>query len=464
MSFKVAPLLRNHWHGLTEIATELILAYYMAKKHPRDLSIVGSDYPKNRYPNPNEEGFFDIELGADQFKETKKGSVYWDFQSGALGQYYAGALIAVGIIETTGGVFLCTEKGMELANSFDENLNKEERVEFLNIIKEGKLYQENFENLHSFSINKNVEGTNEWGYYWNMLTASDGLNQRNAEGIVPRQRVESIELLLSYLAKETGSWDEFPLAIYQGFSKLDQNKSQANWGWYLYQQNELIHFGLETIFWAMLESIHGKTKSLDVFIQSFSKGIYNHWNKHLNGGFENTQQLFDSHIIHQISVIDCVSGIKTAVKSGNIDEAGVFAFELLMNVFKRNQSQFPELEIYAQKYFVHDKNGYVISLFNTWFEPYLELSLERFINKIVTRILNDHTVVAYNKMGNGEASRLKFLIEDNYISHVETVEPRFTSPRLKSLYYFMLDLKLVGKDQKLSELGREKMNELKVVL
>ena len=69
---------------------------------------------------------------------------------------------------------------------------------------------------------------------------------------------------------------------------------------------------------------------------------------------------------------------------------------------------------------------------------------------MVRSILNEHTAIAYRKMGNGEKNLLKFIIEDNYLVHIETMKPNFTSPRLRTLFNFSIDLGLISKEGTLS--------------
>lgn len=68
--------------------------------------------------------------------------------------------------------------------------------------------------------------------------------------------------------------------------------------------------------------------------------------------------------------------------------------------------------------------------------------------------------IAYYKMGNGEKNLLKFLIEDNYLVHIETMNPNFTNPRLKTLFNFMVDLRVIDKDGNILERGEELLSEL----
>ena len=63
-------------------------------------------------------------------------------------------------------------------------------------------------------------------------------------------------------------------------------------------------------------------------------------------------------------------------------------------------------------------------------------------------------------MGNGDKNLLKFIVEDNYLVHIETMEPNFTNPRLRTLYNFTRDLGLVDSTSKLSNIGKSLFNKL----
>ena len=66
-------------------------------------------------------------------------------------------------------------------------------------------------------------------------------------------------------------------------------------------------------------------------------------------------------------------------------------------------------------------------------------------------------------MGNGEKNLLKFVVEDNYLVHIETMLPNFTNPILRTLLNFTRDLGLVTVDNELTESGKKLLNELNSV-
>ena len=74
--------------------------------------------------------------------------------------------------------------------------------------------------------------------------------------------------------------------------------------------------------------------------------------------------------------------------------------------------------------------------------------------------MTGHINTAYRKMGNGESNLLKFIIEDNQIGHIQTMEPRHTSPRLRTLSNFMKDLHLVDSENQLTSEGASFLKSL----
>ena len=106
-----------------------------------------------------------------------------------------------------------------------------------------------------------------------------------------------------------------------------------------------------------------------------------------------------------------------------------------------------------------DKNGNALSIFKNFIDINKELKFPEFISTIIKTILNDHTAIAYRKMGNGEKNLLKFILEDNYLIHIETMTPNLTSPRIKTLYNFLIDLGLISKDGILSDKANDLIPE-----
>ena len=179
---------------------ELITAFLMVNNYPNELSIIGNDFAKRNIDEVKKNGFYDIALGADQNKDTIKGSVYWDYNSGALGQYYAGSLFALNLAESKDGYFKRTEEyGKLLADSYRKSLSEDTALLFLKRIKEGKLYLNDLKLLDEIKLNKNYKNTEEGAFYFKMLLSDDGLKSKTASQKITSQRKESLYLFLNLM-------------------------------------------------------------------------------------------------------------------------------------------------------------------------------------------------------------------------------------------------------------------------
>lgn len=434
---------------------ELILSYFMVNKYPTEQSVVGSNFAFKYIADLSTQGYYDIALGADKFEQTIKHSVYWDYTSGAFGQYYSGSLMALQLVDAkTGGYFERTEKGKKLAESYRDSIqNNDSILLFLARINEGKLYAKDIDLLADFALNKDLSDTNEEAFYTEMLLDYDGLKYKKTNGIASHQRKETLLLFLNYIAinQEKDAWKGFPVFHYTSFLENHTTiTNETHLGWYYYFLNELVHFSLETIFWAMLVQMENKQQSISVFIESVTELVV-----------ENEQENFDlnqltvSQVIERIgnskdTPLDYIEHINSNVKN-DFDISGLCeGLFLLLKIYHDSIPLTEKIEHYSIDYALFDKNGNALHVFKDFITSNKELLFPDFIRTIIKAIINDHTAIAYRKMGNGEKNLLKFIIEDNYLIHIETMTPNFTSPRIKTLYNFLIDLGLISTEGGLS--------------
>ena len=444
---------------------ELMTAFIMVNNHPNELSVIGNEFVTRNKGEALANGFYDISLGADKNKETVKGSVYWDYGSGALGQYYAGSLFALNLVDAKNGFFERTEEyGKMLAESYRNSLSKETADLYLKRLHEGKLYLEDLELLDEFALNKEYKNTAEGDFYFKMLLADDGQKNKTVSQKITSQRRESFHLFLNLIndGDENLNIFELPMSSYKTCLNKKKNEvSEASFGWYYYYLNELAHHSLEAIFWGMLCEMDTGIYSLEQFLFEITKKVYEK-SKNLLG--DNIESLVSDLIIElnltDFETIDYIDKINVSVKSNNSVDgivAGIFA---LLCLYRDNQNKLQDANDYAIDHFLDSKYGNAIQIFHNYIESSQGLKFEDFVRKIIHTLLNEHIVVAYNKMGNGEKNLLKFVVEDNYLVHIETMRPNFTNPRLKTLLNFTRDLGLVSSENKLTESGKELLIEL----
>lgn len=59
-----------------------------------------------------------------------------------------------------------------------------------------------------------------------------------------------------------------------------------------------------------------------------------------------------------------------------------------------------------------------------------------------------------------ESNLLKFVIEDGIIGHIQTMSPRFTNPRIRTLQNILTDMGYINPQGKATDLGRELLKEI----
>jgi hypothetical protein len=441
---------------------ELILAFLMGKLHPTELSVIGSDYVSNNLDQLQQLGYYDIEHGADKTYQTEEHKVYWDYKSGALGQYYAGSLIGLDLIEQRQGYFRRTDvRGAELATAFRNSVANAQRELFLKRIVEGRLYEEDFHALDQFALNAPIHDLEEGQFYFKMLLDKDGSKIKTYEGEFPSQRKETIRLFLEKMKEDEriDHWYSIPRKIYQ--ANLDGSKepvSEAEFGWYLYQLNEFVHYYLEAIFWGLLEEMDGKEYAVQAFLSEMTTPVNQYCITQL--GLKQSSIMREWLNEVQLDTEENIAAIGAQVKAGNTFEVIGRSIAGLLQLYKENSAGLDELKRYALNHHVHDKNGNAMEVFNRYLDVNKSLPTDRFIRNVIHTLMNEHIAIAYYKMGSGEKNLLKFMIEDNYLVHIETMRPNFTNPRIRALLNFMVDLGVLDANGKRLEIGDRLMEEL----
>jgi hypothetical protein len=438
---------------------ELIIAYLMINKSSYEQGVIGSDYANKHKASIDDLGYYDIAKGADKVKDTPKGSVYWDYRSGALGQYYAGSLIALRLIETSNNFFLITEEGRRLATAFKERIPAQAQILFLHIIETGILHEDQFVELDYFSLGNIDPESFEWGYYKKLLLADDGESYTNSKGDIPSQRRETIFHYLSFLRENDSiSLDVDFLKLHYRLN-LQKPAIDASFGWYYFYINEMFHFSIETIFWGLLVELDGKIIPIKAFIDELCSAIVAEAKDDYLS--QEDQTIIDLILdLKSNPAVDEIQLLVEKAKSPSLSiKSIVLAFKIVFQIYIENDKNRSEISKYEKTNFLIDKKGRTSEVIEKYIERHQEYSFKEYIRIFILDMINDHISTAYKKMGDGESNLLKFIIEDNMITHIQTMPPKFTSPRLKTLHSLLTDLRLIENKNRISKLGVKFLEE-----
>ncbi len=389
---------------------ELAMAFLM--KDTTATNIVGRDYVSK----PSDDIVFDIAKGAD----NPNSNSYWKYTSGALGQYYAGSLVSLGLIEISDKYFCITDAGRKLAVAYCNSTDNCDREDFLKIIKVGSIDCSQNNLCKSLYINLISRDSEEWEVL-NHILFSNKDNKR-----------EETRVLFQKALIDGCSVSSFPLFVYQkAESTIDSlDIKSAEFGWIYYYLNEAIHYSLSTIFWMFLSNID-KPCPVDSYIERIVNKV---------SGIN-----ID---ISQSDIPQLLDKVKSCIKDGASYQAIDMAIALINKIDAYIQPHREKIDYFENHYCLKQQSGHILESLDTYSKRAIGLKKVDYIRMIIKSIATTHTTVAYRKMGKGDGNLQKFMIEDGVIYRVETVFPQHTSPRLGTLYNFLLDLGYITAKEK----------------
>jgi hypothetical protein len=445
--------------------SELLLAIVM-KSHTKDYTqVTGSNYADKLIADGNG-GAYDLEAHA-----VKKGgnTTYWKNESGAFGQYYAGPMGELGLtIRNRDGNIICTTTdhhsgitGTRLAQAFMSTVNEDARTLFLNCVEIGHLTNDAipiiFEQL---ALNGIVVGSDEWDLYTLLMLGRDHpLIDVQEDEQITYHRKNTIRYVLRYAEmndSETVNLTKFPEIIGESKGVFDGERSATLSMWYFYRLNERWQFGAGTVFWCLLRVLEGQLHPhLNQFIESSTEQVSGVLSTFFSMRQENTAQseaqsfsMTQPEYIEIITSSDCLE--RFAEEYAFLSLGILTLFDLYSNHYGQITDQFREL---AVRHGLLRDGNFIEALDEL---HHSKLTLREFIRHFIYfRVIQRHQYVAIRKMGNGTQNTLKFMIEENRIRHLTTVEPRFTSPRLGAVTNILTDLSIIDKDGKLTSVGKE---------
>jgi len=442
---------------------EYALALYMRRYEPEQTGVVGSDYAK-QYCH---EATVDVALGADKSGRSKE-DVYWDFSSGALGQYFTGSLhdrwTGLGLlhIDEREQYYHLTEYGKELASAYGQSIRVEAAEFLISVVESGRMNMADAEVLRDLSPAAISPASAEGRFYQEMLLGAD--YGRRAGVPKTTYRHQSLLLLLEHFAAApdgVGFYDLLP-RIYEEEGHIGtSDESSASVGWFYYQVNERLHLSLESIFSTILHVIRKESVLFTNAVVRLTQAALDAFTEYY-GDFDASMQLRDFiELVEETLGDDYKKRMNSATTLADAGEALVYALEYFF-VTVRNAK--PHAEAF-RKFVIAtkaDRHGSALQWFR-YTDERMERKVSDIVAELIRKLVNDHLHVAYNKLSsNGDAQVHKLLIEENYLVHIADIEPRFTTPRLKSATNFLLDLKLIERisreDYRLTAEGEAVLN------
>lgn len=442
---------------------ELLVALLIRLRGNKPLHIPGSAFADLMIAN-NTGGDYKLDQGADTQPGGNMGT-YWKYRMGAFGQYYAGSMRVLGLIGTSvhnDQLFVRTHEtpdwvsGQELAEAFADSIPKDIQKLFLSSVQSGRLRRDMVKQLVGyFDLSRIEHGGTEQATYLKMLTAPDF---PALESDTPTyHRATSLRLALTYLNEgKNRTWEGFLVDNYLAAGEGDDLLTLR--GWYYYQLNEYWQVACGSVLAALLRVLEkqaGGYAHVPTFLVELTHQIV-----------IRLQQLLpdlatDSSVGAALTAVD-TSGLneeeyadacqESADDKRPVDQAAA-GFALIWKIYQRNRAHLPQLQQYGKAHgLLREGNfiGYAQQL-----EDKLECSVGEYIHDFLYReIVVRHQYVAMRKMGAGQQSTLKFEIEGEWFRRLDTIQARFSGPRLDVLLQMAVDLSLLDEHNVLTDHGR----------
>ena len=413
---------------------ELAMAILMNGKGVR--AVVGTDFVDNNNVARMNDGSYFLPDGADIGSEKR----YWSLKTGAFGQYYLGSLIFYGLVKfEQDRRFYLRDRGKALASDVRDSVDEKTRNDFVQCLLSGVLQEKQIQEFKPLMLDQIIVDSSEWNTLKKILINPD----YNGSSL----RRETTLLLLKDI--ESG----VPLNDFVKHRFNNVNKDiNASFGWYFYYLCEVMHYCIETIFSLILSEIDNlNNPPVSTLLHNIKQSIifkFTDWDSS-----DNILALKDSV---ELDISDAFDNLKNLIKKRDYLEGSVLAIKLLLRLYREYEKNKDDIDRFEKNNYLFKQRGiFGKSIEKDYVGCYLDYNLENFLIVLLSDIMNQHTFVAIRKTGNNNADLRKFINEDGRVYLIEMRYPSETTPRINSLFNFLQDLKYIGRDNQLTDLAKD---------
>lgn len=397
-------------------------------------------------------------------------STYWKYSNGAFGQYYVGSLQTIGVVteNETGTLYIRTPEnedfvsGEVLARNFDQNLSPKKKELFFHCLDREEISNEQLKQLlPDFNI-PDIPDSEERNNLLSLLMQKD--LPLDISEIPSFHRRNSMILALNFFDKqqEKATDRDFAIRAYQEKGRVNHEKDTTFYGWYYYQFNEYWQYANTAILNGCLGYLldeHGSDwfPIPNLINEITSKTIAFFKEQNLCNSSEEKVQDVLQNLIEQGNINE-ENHFETLKDTASIERIAT-AFLQIFTLYHNNEEEIIHLNEYGKRNEL-ERDGAPADFFKNVFRKQQKISLYKFIKDFIyKRILYRHQYVALRKIGGGNRSTQKFIMDENHIRYIDNFNPAYTGPRLGSLFSFLTELHLIDEEQNLTQKGNLLKNE-----
>ena len=363
---------------------------------------------------------------------------------GVFGQYYSGAMRDLGLIthpQDEIQIYVPTDKGIQLAHAYNQNIPKQAKELFLKSVFSGTIEAKNMLELSAFALHIIPIKSEEQRMYINLLLSADYPSYNDSF-----HRRETICMLLNLLKNKPEGIEvlmgEFLRVNYEkhnGFAKLEDNTAAA---WYLYEINELLHVSFEHFHAAFQYSIDKSPTSMADTINNLVKATVKEYGVDNTTSIEKLIEIEDTN-----NTYHCFLEMFAAYRIRDWGICLSNAIHTILSVYKQCKSQQETIyKISNQPENNYARPGYALEMIQQLVESKIQLNVEEYCKQILLQAINQHMLSSYQKSRIGQGLVHNYMIEDNMAWRLRDTSPSRTSPRLQNIIQYLCDTGLIFKE------------------
>lgn len=442
-------LFSRFYEGIEEAKVSDFQFYY--KKAEYLLALINSDktgIPGSTYAIKQKavlQNEYALNAGVNGDWENKK---YWKNPGGVFTQYYVRSMLDIGIIGSIKDthdiptlLYKPMNVGIDLAESFEESVTKDEADKFLHIVQSGVVKQSELNKLSvAFDMRSFPENSIERSLLVELLLDVDYPTKEFSD----RNRQRTIFYLLEYADTAVTPIRDLDFVSYM-YSRFHNSTVRDNtlWGWYAYFINEDWQYQSSFVFEELIDTFlkkkeNGRWVSIKIITEDMVQVICDYLD------------VPESTLLCE--VIDRIDDIESPK-----DDASAGIRQLLYN-YRQNLEIQKELAPLRNAFQALSNDNYFTFMQNI--SKRTNESFGDFLRYfIVEEIIYRHYQEAFRKMRVTGIATQKFSLEGGYIKYLADVDTTHSSPRLETLIEFLNDLGIIENDH-LTLYGKQILKKL----
>ncbi|MBK8369792.1 MAG: hypothetical protein IPL20_00140 [Saprospiraceae bacterium] len=167
-------------------------------------------------------------------------------------------------------------------------------------------------------------------------------------------------------------WKTFPRNMYLSyFTKKTGKTSEAEEGWYCYYLNELVHYSLEAIFWALLQEMENKEYTVEQFVAFITEMTAQYQKEHfprLSGSISSIIYSSDQ----EYEPLKLIDEIHLIVKTKNSFRCILTGLLALLCLYRDNKEYNEIVANYTTRHYISDKHGNAFDIFKDYIKRNIE--------------------------------------------------------------------------------------------